>query len=531
MRIRRSAPGGADAPPAATDTPVTSPATGTGAPPPDRPEDERLPPRLLLLYGLQHILTMYAGAVAPALVIGGAAGLGGADLGILVSGALLVAGIATLLQTLGPWRTGARLPIVVGASFVPVSAMTAIAADPGQGLPVVFGASIAGGLFALCLTPFFGQLVRFFPPVVTGTLITVIGLSLMPVAAGWIVDGGTAVHTVDGVATEVPMPALGDLALGGATLVLVLVLSRVLPGLLSRVSILLGLIGGTLLAVPFGAADFGGVADGPVFSLGSPLHFGPPEFPPAAVLTMCVVMLVVLTEGASHIIAVGEIVGAKVDGRRISAGLRADVSASIIGPIFNGTPGSSFAQNIGLIALTGVRSRFVVATGAGMLIVLGLFPILGRVVAAIPMPVLGGAGLVLFGTVAASGIRTLGKVDFDDNLNLVLVATSLGVGIVPMAVPTFYDALPGWLSTILHSGIVGAALMAIVLNILFNIVGGGRFAKGPSVFAAAPTLDQTYPTDGADAEADPARGAAADADAATGAAGGAAADPAPSRDG
>lgn len=478
MRFRKSVQDGSA---------TTNAATGThsAGQVDERPEDEKLPVKLLTIYGLQHILTMYAGAVAPALVIGGAANLGAADLGILVSGALLVAGIATMLQTLGPWRTGAQLPIVVGASFVPVSAMTTIAADPDLGMPVVFGASLVGGLFALCLTPFFGQLVRFFPPVVTGSIITIIGLSLMPVAADWIIDESPGHH-----------PSLSNLALAGATLALVLLFSRVLPGLLSRLSILLGMVAGTLIAIPFGKADFSEVTGGPIFSLGSPLHFGLPEFDTAAILTMCVIMLVVLTEGASHIIAVGEIVGAKVDARRISAGLRADVSASVLAPLLNGTPGSSFAQNIGLIALTKVKSRFVVAVGAGMLIILGLFPILGRVVATIPNPVLGGAGLVLFGTVAASGIRTLGKVDFDDNLNLILVATSLGFGIIPIAVPEFYEGLPSWLSTILESGIVGAAFVAILLNLVFNVIGGGKYEDDPTVFSAAPTLDQPYPQDG-----------------------------------
>ncbi|ASU84807.1 uracil permease [Nocardiopsis gilva YIM 90087] len=436
--------------------------------PPTRPEDQWLPPKLLLLYGLQHILTMYAGAVAPALVLGAAAGVDAAGMGVLISGALLASGVATLLQSLGHRRIGAQMPIVVAASFVPVGAMTGIAGD--HGLPAVFGASLAGGLFALCLTPFFGQLVRFFPPVVTGTIITVIGLSLMPVAVGWITNGHTAV--VDGAETSVP--TLGDLGLAAATLGCVLLFSRVLPGLLGRIAVLLGLAAGTLIALPFGKVDFGAVAEGPVFALGSPFYFGFPEFRVAAVLTMCVIMLVVLTEGASHIIAVGEITGSRVDAARISAGLRADVSASLVGPIFNATPGSSFAQNIGLLALTGVRSRYVVGTGAGLLIVLGLFPVLGRAVAAIPMPVLGGAGLVLFGSVAASGIRTLGRVDFSDNLNLILVATSLGFGLIPLAAPGFYEGFPDTIELVLHSGIVAAAVSAILLNLCFHIIGGRR---------------------------------------------------------
>ncbi|MFI6574841.1 nucleobase:cation symporter-2 family protein [Nocardiopsis sp. NPDC050513] len=446
--------------------------TNASSPSPVRAEDEKLPLRLLIVYGLQHIFTMYAGAVAPALVIGAAAGLANepAAMGILVSGALLAAGIATLLQTVGHRRLGAQMPIVVACSFVPVSAITSLAAGSnGENLPVAFGASMAAGVFALILTPFFGQLIRFFPPIVTGTIITVIGISLMPVAARWIMDGGT--RTLEDGSTVAAAP-LADLALAGFTLVLILVCSRVLPGLWGRLSVLLGLVVGTLAAVPFGMADFSRVGEADiVFNPASVFYFGAPRFELAAVLTMCVIMLVVLTEGASHIIAVGEITGSKVDARRISAGLRADVSGSIIGPVFSATPTSSFAQNIGLLALTGIRSRFVVATGGVILLALGLFPILGGVMAALPAPVLGGAGLVLFGSVAASGVKTLGKVDFTDNLNLVLVATSMGVAVIPLAYPTFYAFLPESVEMIAHSGIIGAALVSVLLNICFSVIG------------------------------------------------------------
>ncbi len=460
--------------------PTKDPAT-TNASSPARPEDERLPLRLLLVYGLQHILTMYAGAVAPALVIGASAGLANdpAAMGILVSGALLAAGFATLLQTVGHRRVGAQMPIVVACSFVPVSAITALAAGQnGENLPVAFGASLAAGLFALVLTPFFGQLVRFFPPIVTGTIITVIGISLMPVAARWIMDGAT--RTLDD-GSSVPAAPPAGLALAGLTLTVILVGSRVLPGIWGRLSILLGLLVGTLAALPAGMADFSRIGEADtVFDPTSLFYFGAPRFEAAAIITMCVIMLVVLTEGASHIIAVGEITGSKVDAKRISAGLRADVSGSLIGPVFSATPTSSFAQNIGLLALTKVRSRYVVATGAGILIALGLFPVLGGVMAAIPAPVLGGAGLVLFGSVAASGIKTLAKVDFTHNLNLVLVSASIGVAIIPLAYPTFYAHLPESVELVAHSGIIGAAVTAIVLNVCFNVVGRARDAASPS---------------------------------------------------
>ncbi|SHI83647.1 xanthine permease [Nocardiopsis flavescens] len=490
-----------------SNSPSAKDSATTNAAPRPRPEDERLPLRLLLVYGMQHILTMYAGAVAPALVIGAAAGLANdpASMGILVSGALLVAGIATLLQTVGHRRIGAQMPIVVAASFVPVSAVTALAAGQnGENLPVAFGASLAAGVFALCLTPFFGQLIRFFPPIVTGTIITVIGISLMPVAARWIMDG--AVHTgVDG--TAVPAAPVANLALAGVTLAVILLGSRVLPGIWGRLSILLGMVVGTLVALPLGMADFSRIGEVDiVFDPTSLFYFGPPRFEPAAIITMCVIMLVVLTEGASHIIAVGEITGSKVDARRISAGLRADVSGSIIGPILNSTPTSSFAQNIGLLALTGIRSRYVVAVGAGILILLGLFPVLGGVMAALPTPVLGGAGLVLFGSVAASGVKTLAKVDFTRNLDLVLVAAAFGVAVIPLAYPTFYSFLPESVEMIAHSGIIGAAVTAILLNICFNVVGGGgRRAPAESSAREPGPTGPADPEGAAHREGDPGR--------------------------
>jgi xanthine permease len=459
---------------AMSNSPSAKDSATTEATTPARPEDEKLPLRLMLVYGLQHILTMYAGAVAPALVIGAAAGLANdpAAMGILVSGALLVAGIATLMQTVGHRRIGAQMPIVVASSFVPVSAITALAAGQnGENLPVAFGASMAAGVFALLLTPFFGQLIRFFPPIVTGTIITVIGVSLMPVAARWIMDDSVRVLE-DG--SGVPAAPVGNLVLAGLTLTVILIGSRLFPGIWGRLSILFGLVVGTLVAVPFGMADFSRVGEADsVFNPASVFYFGAPRFEITAVITMCIIMLVVLTEGASHIIAVGEITGSRVDAKRISAGLRADVSGSIIGPVFSATPTSSFAQNIGLLALTGIRSRYVVAAGAVILLALGMFPVLGGVMAAIPTPVLGGAGLVLFGSVAASGVKTLAKVDFTNNLNLILVAASVGVAIIPLAYPTFYAFLPESVELIAHSGIIGAAIVSILLNICFNVIGRG----------------------------------------------------------
>ena len=464
--------------------------SGEDAPgvPSPRPEDRRLSLGQYFVGGLQHLLTMYAGLITPPLIIGTAAGLDSAETAVMIAATTLVAGLATLLQTLGPprLRLGSRLPIVVGATFVPVGAMESIAADGG--LPTVFGASLAAGLFALAITPFFGSLVRFFPPIVTGTIVAVIGLSLFPVAIGWIVDGGTG-----------GTPADTDLALGLGTLALVLALNRV-PGVLGRFAILIGLTAGTAVAAAFGRTDFSPVREGPVFALPEPFHYGMPAFDPAAVATMCIVMLVVLTEGTANIMGVGAVVGARIDRRRISDGIRASALSSVLAPVLNTFPVSSFAQNIGLVAMTRVRSRFVVAWAGGLLVALGLFPVLGRFVAAVPMPVLGGAGLVLFGTVAASGVKTIAEADLTDQLNLVLVAASLAAGLTPMLFPHFYEGLPGWAATVLHSGIVGASAVAIGLNLLFTL---GRGRRGPQSSAAGGEVP------GGGAEGEPAGASAA----------------------
>jgi len=198
---------------------------------------------------------------------------------------------------------------------------------------------------------------------------------------------------------------------------------------------------------------------------------------------MLIVILVTLTETSADIIAVGEIVGTKVDSKRIGNGLRADMLSSAVSPLFNSFTQSAFAQNVGLVAITGVKSRFVVSAGGVILVVLGLLPVLGRVVAAVPTPVLGGAGVVLFGTVAASGIRTLSKVDYKNNMNLIVVAASIGFGMIPIAAPAFYDKFPSWFGTIFHSGISSAAVMAILLNLLFNHLRAGN-SDNQSVFVA-----------------------------------------------
>ncbi|MFJ4186939.1 nucleobase:cation symporter-2 family protein [Kitasatospora sp. NPDC089509] len=453
------------------DTSTRLPGGPSGSGP--HPVDEVLPPVKLFSTGLQHVAAMYAGVVAPPLIVGAGVGLSAADLALLISASLFTAGLATLLQTLGIWRIGARLPFVNGVSFAGVAPMIAIAKEhgPKTALPVIFGAVIVAGILCFLAAPYFCKLIRFFPPVVQGTVITLIGVSLLPVAVNW-ARGGSPGAPGYGSVRAVGLAAI--------TLVAVVLCNRLLRGFWQQLSLLIGLAFGTLIAFPLGLADFGTVRDAKVFALPSPFHFGAPMFDAAAIVSMCIVMVVSMTESTADMLALGKIVGREADEPTLAAGLRADGLATALSPVFNGFAASAFAQNIGLVALTKIRSRFVVAAGGGILILLGLFPVLGSVVSLVPQPVLGGAGIVLFGTVAASGIRTLAEAGMESSANTILVSVSLGVGIVPIAVPTFYDAFPEAVRTLMHSGISAGCVMAVLLNLLFHHVGAARRAGDPA---------------------------------------------------
>jgi xanthine permease len=410
----------------------------------------------LLVYGLQHVLAMYAGAVAVPLVVGSALRLSQDQLVFLINADLFSCGIATLIQTLGlgKLRIGIKLPLVQGCTFAAVTPMILIGS--AHGLTTIYGSIIVAGLVTLILSPFYSRLVRFFPSVVTGSIITIIGISLLPVAVGWITN-----NTGKATVTEV-LVAL-------AILVLILLISRVFRGFLGNIAVLLGLIVGTLITIPLGLANFSAVNQAAWLGITTPFKYGWPSFDFVSILSMVLVMLVTMTETTGDIIAVSEIVEKPLTPQGLTSGLAADGLATIIGGILNAFPYTAYAQNIGLVSLTNVKSRFVVATAGGILVILGLFPKLAALVASIPSPVLGGAGLVLFGTVAASGIRTLSKVDFTGNYHVLIVAVSIAVGLVPVLSSNFYSGFPTWLQIILDSGITAGSVTAIALNLIFGV--------------------------------------------------------------
>lgn len=437
---------------------------------PVHPVDEKLPALKMATSGLQHVAAMYAGVVAPPLIVGAAVGLSGADLTFLTGACLFTAGLATFLQTLGIWKIGARLPFVNGVTFAGVAPMTAIVAstkDRTDALPVIFGAVIVAGLLGFLFAPVFCKAIRFFPPVVTGTVITLIGVSLLPVAFNWAQGPNPAAH-------DYGSPT--NLALAGTTLLIVLLLRRFTRGFAKQIAVLLGLVAGTLVAIPFGVTDFGAVTRADVVGFPAPFHFGVPQFHIAAILSMCVVMVVSMTESTADMLALGEIVERPSDERTIAAGLRADTLGSALSPLFNGFMCSAFAQNIGLVAMTRIRSRFVVAAGGGFLVLMGLCPMAASLIAVVPRPVLGGAGVVLFGSVAASGVQTLVRAGLEKDSNVLIVAVSLAVGIIPITAPGFYHAFPDTARIVLDSGISTGCVTSVLLNLVFNHLGGSREA-------------------------------------------------------
>ena len=462
------------------------------------PVEERIPGPRLLALGLQHVLVMYAGAIAVPLIVGRALQLSPQDVAFLISADLFVCGIVTIIQSFGATQWfGIKLPVMMGVTFAAVGPMVAIAsANPGQeGARMMFGAIMAAGLISIFFAPVVGRLLRFFPSVVTGTVILVIGVSLMPVGINWLFGlpvGPTAPKLVDpaqaawlesaiaagGVPEGVKlMPSVANpeyaslprILIGIVVLASILLISRFARGFLANVAVLMGIVIGGILAAALGMMHFGDIAGAAWFAPIKPLHFGAPIFDPVMILTMLLVMFVTMIESTGMFLALSDLCGRRLTPNALTAGLRVDGLGTAIGGLFNTFPYTSFSQNVGLVGVTGVRSRFVCVAGGAIMIVLGLIPKMGALVESLPTTVLGGAGLVMFGMVAATGIRILATVDFKGNKhNLFIVAVSLGLGMIPMIAPDFNQWLPHSLHTLIHSGILLAAVAAVLLNWFFN---------------------------------------------------------------
>lgn len=422
--------------------------------------DTILPPSRLVAFGLQHVLVMYANAIAVPLIVGAALKLPKDQIALLVNADLFACGIATLIQTVGIGPFGIRLPVIMGVTAVAIQPLLAIAAMPGVGLQGIYGAVIVAGLFGLAVVPFIGRLMRFFPPVVTGTILTMIGIALTRVAVGW----------AGGGAGSPDFGAVGYVLVAGLVLAVILLLSRFARGFLANVAVLIGILVGYAVTAALGWTNLDGLGAEPWLRVVLPLQFGLPTFHLVPCLILCLVMTIVFIEATGMFLALSVMTGRPVGTNDIARGLRADALGTLIGGVFNTFPYLSYSQNVGLVGLTGVHSRWVCATAGGIMLLLGLVPKVAFLAASIPQPVLGGAALVMFGMVAATGVRILGQVDFGrpGSRDALIVAVSLGIGLIPIAQPQFFKLVPEAWNPIVKDPILLTAIAALLLNALFN---------------------------------------------------------------
>jgi uracil-xanthine permease len=468
------------------------------------PVDEVLPTGKLAALGLQHVLVMYAGAVAVPLIVGRALKLSPEQVAMLISADLFCCGLVTLIQSLGATQWfGIKLPVMMGVTFASVAPMVAMAnSNPGvAGAGLIFGSIIGAGVVSILIAPVVSRMLRFFPPVVTGTIIAVIGISLMRVGINWIfgnpfgptapnvvnpehakwladvtalAGSGTAPAVPKGLALvgTVPNPLYAQLphiAIAGVVLVSILLIAKYAQGFVANISVLLGIVIGGIIATAMGLMNFDKVAKAGWFDLVLPFEIATPVFDPVLIVTMSLVMVVVMIESTGMFLALGDMTGTKVSRNMLTAGLRTDGLGTLIGGIFNTFPYTSFSQNVGLVGVTGVKSRFVCVAGGVILIVLGLLPKMAALVESLPTFVLGGAGLVMFGMVAATGIRILSAVDYKNNRNnLFIVAVSIGIGMIPLIAPNFKQWMPHSIHPLIESGILLASIAAVALNLFFN---------------------------------------------------------------
>jgi uric acid transporter len=494
------------------------------------PVDERLPAGKLTALGLQHVLVMYAGAVAVPLIVGRALKLSPEQVAMLISADLFCCGLVTLIQSLGATQWfGIKLPVMMGVTFASVAPMVAMANSlPGvEGAGLIFGSIIGAGVISILIAPIVSRMLRFFPPVVTGTIIAVIGISLMRIGINWIFGnpfGPTAPNVVSpehakwladvgSMANAAVTPAAGASApaaamvpaipkglalvgsvpnpkyaqmphiiIAGIVLVSILLIAKYAKGFIANISVLLGIILGGVIATLAGLMTFEKVAKAGWFDLVLPFEIATPVFDPILILTMTLVMIVVMIESTGMFLALGDMTGRKIEQKALAAGLRTDGLGTLIGGIFNTFPYTSFSQNVGLVGVTGVKSRFVCVAGGIILIILGLLPKMAALVESLPTFVLGGAGLVMFGMVAATGIRILGGVDYKRNRNnLFIVAISIGIGMIPLIAPNFKQWMPHNIHPLIESGILLASISAVALNLYFN---GARGDGSDAVEAA-----------------------------------------------
>ena len=402
--------------------------------------------------GLQHLLAMYSGSILVPIMIAGALGYSTKELTYLISTDIFMCGVATFLQLQVNKYFGIGLPVVLGVAFQSVAPLSIIGAKLGSG--AIFGSIIVSGLIVILISGFFSKIRKFFPPLVTGSVITTIGLTLIPVAIG-------------NMGNNIPKPELSSVILAVVTIFVILFIHAVTTGFIRSIAILIGLIIGTVVAAFMGVVDFSPIAQAPLIHIPTPFFFGKPIFDFSSILMMTIISLVSMVESTGVYLALSDITGDEISETRLRTGYRAEGLAVALGGIFNTFPYTGFSQNVGLVQLSGIKTRRPIFYTAGFLVILGLLPKFGACAQIIPAPVLGGAMLVMFGMVTIQGIRMLGRVDFNNEHNLLIAAMAVASG-VGFNGTTLFQALPDTVGMFLNNGIVMATLVAIILNLIFN---------------------------------------------------------------
>lgn len=402
--------------------------------------------------GLQHLLAMYSGSILVPIMIASALKYSPEQMTYLISTDIFMCGLATLLQLQLRKHFGIGLPVVLGVAFQSVAPLIIIGEKHGSG--AMFGSLIVSGIFVMLISGIFSKIRKLFPPIVTGSVITTIGLSLIPVAIG-------------NMGNNVTKPTSTSLILAFFTIALILLINIFTKGFIRSIAILIGLVGGTLLAASMGLVDTAVVGQTPWIHLPQPFYFAAPKFYFVDSLMMIIIAIVSLVESTGVYLALADITGEELSETRLRNGYRAEGFAVMLGGIFNTFPYTGFSQNVGLVHLSGIKTRKPLYYTAAFLLALGILPKFAAIAQLIPAPVLGGAMLIMFGMVATQGVRMLATVNFEGNQNLLIVAVSVAMG-VGFDSTSLFSSLPQFIQPFISNGIVMSTLAAIVLNLIFN---------------------------------------------------------------
>ena len=406
------------------------------------------------ILSVQHLLAMYAGAILVPIIVGTSLDFTPEQIAFLVTIDIFMCGVATFLQV---WKgTGTGLPIVLGCTFTAVAPMILIGQT--KGIDVLYGSLFLSGILVIIIAPFFSQLVRFFPPVVTGSVVTIIGINLMPVAMNYLAGGEGAKDYGNG----------NNIVLGVVTLLVILIIQRLTTGFFKSIAILIGLLVGTILASTFGSVDVKQVGEAHWFALPQPFRFSMFSFDFGATLVFFIVALVSLIESTGVYHALSQITGKQLERKDFRKGYTAEGLAIMLGSIFNAFPYTAYSQNVGLVSLSGAKKNNVIYGMVILLLICGCIPKLGALANMIPLPVFGGAMIAMFGMVMAYGVSILGNIDFKNQNNLLIIAVSVGLGTGISAVPQAFESLGEQFAWLTQNGIVLGALSAIILNFFFN---------------------------------------------------------------